>query len=103
MLAPLFLLAFFGETQSTSTSDCARTLSPMDSFFDPLFTLFSGPRNKYSSFRVVLKSFATNSDTLGLLQLPPLRNVTPIAILDQEKDKGFIAKLSTNQLCYIGQ
>jgi hypothetical protein len=74
----------------------------MDNYFDPLF-MFSGRRNKDTSFRVVLKPFATHSNTLGLLQLPPLRNVTPIAILDQEKDRGFIAKLTEGQLCYIGQ
>jgi hypothetical protein len=74
----------------------------MDNYFDPLF-IFSGRRNKDTSFRVVLKPFAAHSDTLGLLQLPPLRNVTPIAILNQEKDRGFIAKLTEGQLCYIGQ
>jgi hypothetical protein len=102
MLAPLFLLASLGQTQNISKSDCARTLSPMDNYFDPIL-IFVGPRNKDTSFRVVLKPFATHSDTLELLQLPPLRNVTPIAIFDQEKDRGFLAKLTEDQLCYIGQ
>jgi hypothetical protein len=102
MLAPLFLLASLSQTQIISTSDCVRTLSPMDNFFDPIL-IHVGRRNKDTSFRVVLKSFATHSDTLGLLQLPLLRNVTPIAILDQEKDRGFIAKLTEGQLCYTGQ
>jgi hypothetical protein len=63
--------------------------------------LFIGPWKANTSYRVFLKPFASHADTLEILKMPRLRAVVPTTMFDQAKDRGFIAKLTDEQLCDI--
>jgi hypothetical protein len=87
-----------------SAADCARILAPIDTYPDPFPLPFPFPGQiAITEYRVILKPFTAHVDILQILQLPLLGNVVPIAIFDQAKDKGFMAKLTREQLCYIGK
>jgi hypothetical protein len=60
---------------------------------------FGGFKTPNSTFRVHLKPFTTHSDTLEILKMPFLQGVIPTTIYDQGKNRGFIARLSDEQLC----
>lgn len=117
MLAYMLLLASLGQAKiidqvntseftllNRSAADCARTLAPIDTYFGPFPLPFLFPVQEATiEYRVILKSFTNHADILQILQLPLLGKVVPIAIFDQAKDKGFMARLTREQLCYIGK
>jgi hypothetical protein len=59
------------------------------------------PEIKELRYRVFLKSYTTQNDTLNLLQIPLLRNVGPIYIYDQGKNRGFVVKVTIQEVCDI--
>jgi hypothetical protein len=117
MLALMPLLASLGQAKiidhvntseftlsNRSAADCARILAPIDTYQGPFPLPFVFPSHEANmEYRVILKPYTTHADILQILQLPLLGNVVPIAIFDQAKDKGFMAKLTREQLCYIGK
>jgi hypothetical protein len=52
-------------------------------------------------YRVILKLFTTHNDTLDVLKLPSLRGLEPMTIYNQEKNRGFTARLTMEQICEI--
>jgi len=52
-------------------------------------------------YRVRLKLFTTHKDTLEILAMPAMADVTPIAIFDKDKHRGFTANLSKEQVCEL--
>jgi hypothetical protein len=54
-----------------------------------------------TTYRVRLKLFTTHSNTLELLTMPAIVGITPIAIFDKDKHRGFTADLSKEQVCEL--
>jgi len=52
-------------------------------------------------YRVFLKSYTTHNDTLELLKIPLLRNAVPTFIYDQGKNRGFVVKITLQEVCDV--
>jgi hypothetical protein len=52
-------------------------------------------------YRVFLKTYATQNDTLEVLKTPLLKNVVPLKIYDQATHKGFVVKMSYQEVCDV--
>jgi hypothetical protein len=85
--------------------DCKKILSPILAW--TMFLYSSKPTNpmemKDGDYRVYLKPFTTQKDTMEILQMPFLKNLMPTAIFDQEKNRGFRANLTHQQACDLYQ
>lgn len=60
-------------------------------------------RMKDRNYRVYLKPFTTQRDTMEILQMPSLKSLVPTTIFDQEKNRGFRANLTLQQACDVYQ
>jgi hypothetical protein len=52
-------------------------------------------------YRVFLKTYATHNDTLEVLKTPLLKNIVPSTIYDHPAHKGFVIKISPQEVCDI--
>jgi hypothetical protein len=59
------------------------------------------PNNKL--YRVRLKVFTTHADTLDILKMPSLQGVVPRTIYNKEKNRGFTANITDEQICELYQ
>jgi hypothetical protein len=78
------------------TDDCSKI---HDSLSQTFFITYSVA--KITAYRVRLKRFTTHEDTLEVLARPALADVTPMAIFDKDKHRGFTASLSKSQVCEL--
>jgi hypothetical protein len=58
---------------------------------------------KDRDYRVYLKPFTTQKDTMEILQMPSLKSLVPTKIFDLEKNRGFRANLTLQQACDVYQ
>jgi len=58
---------------------------------------------KDRDYRVYLKPFTTEKDTMEVLQIPSLKSLVPTTIFDLEKNRGFRANLTFQQACDVYQ
>jgi hypothetical protein len=52
-------------------------------------------------YRVFLKTYATRNDSFEILKTTLLKNVVPSKIYDQATHKGFVAKMSPQEVCDV--
>jgi hypothetical protein len=85
--------------------DCLKILAPMLGWT----ILLLGPNTadpmmmKDRDYRVYLKPFTTQKDTIEILQMPFLKSLVPTTIFDLEKNRGFRANLTLQQACDVYQ
>lgn len=77
------------------TEDCNRIHESLQMFF------ITSLKPTVTAYRVRLKRFTTHKDTLETLARPAMADVTPMAIFDKDKHRGFTATLSKNQVCEL--
>jgi hypothetical protein len=99
-----------GDSQIISSAgnlslDCQKILTPLLSW-----TIFIyGPNTadpmkaKDRDYRIHLKPFTTQKDTMEILQMLSLKGLAPTTIFDQEKNRGFRANLTLQQVCDVYQ
>jgi len=58
---------------------------------------------KDRDYRVYLKPFTTQKDTMEILQMLSLKSLVPTTIFDMEKNRGFRAHLTLQQACDVYQ
>jgi len=60
-------------------------------------------RMKDRDYRVYLKPFTTQKDTMEILQMSFLKTLVPTTIFDLKKNRGFRANLTLQQVCDVYQ
>jgi hypothetical protein len=78
------------------TEDCSKI---HDSLSQTFFITYRAAN--ITAYRVRLKRFTTHDDTLKILARPAIADVTPMAIFDKDKHRGFTAALSKTQVCEL--
>jgi hypothetical protein len=85
--------------------DCQKIHAPMLGWTVFLFGSNTADpmKMKDRDYRVYLKPFTTQKDTIEILQMPFLKSLVPTTIFDQEKNRGFRANLTLQQACDVYQ
>jgi len=92
-----------GNVGPATPRDCHNLTEDCSKIHDTLLqTFFITYRiAKVTTYRVRLKRFTTHKDTLEILARPAFVDVTPIAIFDKDKHRGFTAELSKEKICEL--